>query len=198
MASTRQNPFEVIVARNVFGLRPIPEVKPAEPEAPPAPPMPEIRLTGITTLLGKPIVTLQYEDKQAKRMEFPPLLAEGESYRDLRVDHIDLDAQTVAVTIGEVRDILDFVQDGVKPMAPKAMAQAGQTPGVPTPFRPPTPLIPGSAGGQGNGSGVIVTGGANGAPAAPLQLTPEQVRQRIEEMRHKQGLPSLQPAPAGR
>src|SRR5688572_11913468 len=101
MASTRQNPFDVIVARNVFGLRPIPEAKSSEPESPPAPLLPEIRLTGITTLLGKPIVTLHYEDKQAKKTEFPPLLAEGESYRDLKVEHIDLEAQTVAVRVGQ-------------------------------------------------------------------------------------------------
>ena len=195
MASTRQNPFDVIVARNVFGLRPIPETKSPEPEAPPAPLLPEIRLTGITTLLGKPIVTLQYEDKQAKKTEFPPLLAEGESYRDLKVEHIDLEAQTVAVRVGQTRDILDFVQDGVKPSTPKAMAQAGSP--IPPSFQPP-PIAPRSNPGQGGGREVLVTGGGAPAPMAPPQLTPEQIRQRIEEARQKQGLPPLPTAPARR
>src|SRR5947209_11064533 len=50
-AITADNPFQSIVDRNVFGLKP-PPPPPAAPE-PPKPPLPPIALTGIMTGIGK-------------------------------------------------------------------------------------------------------------------------------------------------
>src|SRR5215213_5970102 len=83
MANVQESPYRVIAVRNPFGLRPIPIPVEKAPEPPPGPPLPEIKFTGITTLLGAAMVTLQYEDKEAKKMEFPPLLREGEKYKNL-------------------------------------------------------------------------------------------------------------------
>src|SRR5262245_30678315 len=83
VANVQESPYRVIAARNPFGLRPIPILVEKAPDPAPTPPLPEIRITGITTLLGAAVVTLQYEDKEAKKVEFPPLLREGESYRNL-------------------------------------------------------------------------------------------------------------------
>src|SRR2546430_2641864 len=49
-SSDNNNPYQAIVERNVFGLKPIPP--PAPPAEAPKPPV-NITLTGITTLFGK-------------------------------------------------------------------------------------------------------------------------------------------------
>src|SRR5829696_571497 len=67
-AELKDNPYQVIIDRNPFGLRPIPPPPVAVVDTnPPAPPPPDIKLTGITTLLGEPRVMLQIEDKQSKK-----------------------------------------------------------------------------------------------------------------------------------
>jgi len=47
------NPYRAIVDRNVFDLKPIPPPVPVQQEKPPAPP-PNVKLTGITSIFGKP------------------------------------------------------------------------------------------------------------------------------------------------
>src|SRR6185503_7956384 len=66
LAEVKENPYQVITDRNAFGLRPIPPPPEPKKEEPPPVPPPDIKLTGITTLLGSPRVMLQVEDKQAK------------------------------------------------------------------------------------------------------------------------------------
>jgi hypothetical protein len=180
VAGIPENPSEVIVARNIFGLRPMPVVQPPPPEEPPAPPLPEIKVTGITTLLGKPIATLQYEDKEAKKIEFPPLLAEGEKYKDLIVERIDVEAQTVAIVIGDTRTTLDFVRNGVKPTASKTVAQAV------TPAATPAISFPNFPGRPNGSNGVFVAGGGVVTPQTRTQMTPEQARAYLEDWRQKQ------------
>ena len=120
VAGVTSNSYEVIVARNVFGLRPILAAEPpTQPVAPPAP-RPEIKITGITTLLGAPKALFQYEDKETKSTEFPPLLSEGESYKALTVMSIDADNSRVRIKNGDLELELDFISNGVKP-SPRAV-----------------------------------------------------------------------------
>ena len=51
VAATAGDPYSPIVARNVFGLNPPPQITPARQDS--APP-PKITLTGITTIIGPP------------------------------------------------------------------------------------------------------------------------------------------------
>jgi hypothetical protein len=149
VAGLNSNPYEVIVVRNPFGLRPIPVIEPTKPPTTPAPPLPEIKITGITTLLGAPKALFQYEDKEAKRLEFPSPLSEGESYKVLMVVSIDSENGRVCIKNGDTEMTLDFVNNGVKlpatavallPM--NAAPVAVGNPGGPASVSGPAPVIP--------------------------------------------------------
>jgi hypothetical protein len=169
VANVQESPYRVIAARNPFGLRPIPILVEKAPEPTPPPLLPEVKITGITTLLGVPVVTLQYEDKQAKKVEFPPLLREGEGYKGLVVERIDTDSETVVIRNGDLRTTLDFVHNGVKPSAqPTMVASAAPAPNL----FPPVPASP----------NVFI----GNAPNARPPLTPEQARIQAEMMRRRE------------
>jgi hypothetical protein len=169
VANVQESPYRVIVARNPFGLRPIPILVEKAPEPTPPPALPEVKITGITTLLGAARVTLQYEDKEAKKVEFPPLLREGERYKNLVIERIDTDSQTVVIRNGDVRTTLDFVHNGVKPSAQPTMVASAT----------PAPNISAS----GPTSPNVFYGNA---PNSKPPLTPEQARIQAELMRRKQ------------
>ena len=80
MAEVRDNPYQVIVARNAFALKP---PLPPTPPGPPEPPLSsiDVLLTGISTLGGGKKVLLQITDKSPSKggkPDFPPPLTEGE------------------------------------------------------------------------------------------------------------------------
>src|SRR5215475_11822548 len=66
-----ENPYQGIIDRNVFGLRPPP---PPPSNEPPKPPIPAINLTGITTLLGKKMafMTIQLPPKPGEQAKAGP------------------------------------------------------------------------------------------------------------------------------
>ena len=172
-ADVKENPYQVIIDRNPFGLKPIPEAPKAPPPEAPVTPPPEIKLTGITTLGAAPKAFLQVEDKQTKKAEFPPPLAAGESYKDLTVVSIDVDNNTVRIKNGDAETTLDFEKNGVKAtVAAAPVPHPGGIPlnpgGVPVPppggfgFNPGNPANPAAAAG---GRTAIVSGGA--ATATP-------------------------------
>jgi hypothetical protein len=174
-AEIKENPYQVIIDRNPFALKPIPPPPPPPPppvetNTPPA--APEVKLTGITTLLGAPKAFLQVEDKQAKpaKMEFPPALAVGGTFKTLEVLAIDVDAGTVKVRIGDTESTLDFINNGVKSAA--AAAAPAPHPGVIPPI--PGQTVPGMPGavnpaGANTGRGAIIGGGA---PTIPNPANP--------------------------
>jgi hypothetical protein len=140
-ADAKGNPYEMIVVRNPFGLRPISAIELTKPEVVPALVLPEIKLTGITTLLGPPKALFQYEDKQTKKVEFPSPLSEGETYKTLTVVSIDTIHKRVRINNGGTETTLDFINNGVKPMAvasvtpishPSAMLLNASVPLAPT------------------------------------------------------------------
>ena len=167
-AEIKDNPYQVIIDRNPFGLRPPPPPPEPKKEEPPPVPAPEIKLTGITDLLGSPRVMLQVEDKQTKKFSFPTI-AEGDSdsASGIAVLSIDLENQRVRIKNGEAETTLDFKNNGIKPGA-GAVASAtpvphpGVVPALATPLGIPAPAVPNAAAATptATGRGAIVGGGA--------------------------------------
>jgi hypothetical protein len=166
LAEIKENPYQVIIDRNPFNLRPIPPppAPPAETNAPAEPP-PEIKLTGITTLLGTPKVFLQLEDKKTKKPSFLTM-AEGDSENGVTIVHIDPENLKVRVKNGDAETTLDFKNNGVKPSA-GAVATAGGVPppgGVmPLQVPPIVPTVPGAQAAAANTGRAIVAGGTPSA-----------------------------------
>jgi hypothetical protein len=176
-ADLKSHPYQVIIERNPFNLRPIPPPVVAattETNAPPVPP-PEIKLTGITTLSGAPKVFLQVEDKQTKKASFPPPLAAGDSHQDIQIVWIDVENNTVRIKNGDAESTLDFDKNGVKAAVAAATTPAPGIPGLNQSVRTGVPPVPGAVAptasaapvNDGLGRGSIVAGGAPTASAAP-------------------------------
>lgn len=90
------NPYASIVARNVFGLNPIPP--PPPPDQPKGPPPPKITLTGIMTIFGPPEALFNVAG--VKRGDAPPhdesyIFTEGEEQDDVEVTSIDTNKNEV-------------------------------------------------------------------------------------------------------
>ncbi|HEY9510045.1 MAG TPA: hypothetical protein VIV82_09315 [Verrucomicrobiae bacterium] len=132
------SPYQAIVERNVFGLKP-----PTGPEEAPPPPEPpsKITLSGITTMLGnkRALLSVQVPNKPAENF----ILAEGQRDGEIEVLQIDEHAGTVKVSNHGVEQLLDFKTDGAKAQVaavpPPAPAVTPRPPGVPP---PPVRTIP--------------------------------------------------------
>src|SRR5712675_1943871 len=65
-ADTPDNPYQPIVLRNVFGIRPPPPPAPEQPITPPPAPLAKVVLTGITTMFGTQAFFEYTEQEQGK------------------------------------------------------------------------------------------------------------------------------------
>ena len=151
------NPYQGIVDRNVFGLKPPPP--PPDPEAN-KPPPPKVFLTGITTILGNKRALLKMTPpakpgQPAKEESFT--LGEGQREGDIEVLEIDEKAGTVKVNNYGTVTTLDFDKDGVK-VAGGPAPVAGGAPGRPPGFAPAPAASP-----------FMPAGGANPLPR-PMRL----------------------------
>ncbi len=169
VADAPDNPYQGIVERNVFNLKPPPR---PEDNLPPAAPPPKITLTGITTILGNKRALMKVQEPPR-----PPQPAKEESYiltegqRDGEVEVLAIDEQAGSVKVnnhGTVQE-LTFDKDGSKlpnnPAAipiPSGMPGAGATPPNANTFRfnpalrtiPPRTLrLPPMPGAQGSRPG---------------------------------------------
>jgi copper/silver efflux system protein len=120
-AGPSHNPYQAIVERNVFGLKP--PAPPAETE-PPKPEPPPITLTGITTFGTKRALMILHAvpgRTGADARPQPLVLAEGQREAGLEVLEIDAQAHIVTVNNSGVILTLTFKDNGPKPApAPKA------------------------------------------------------------------------------
>ena len=170
-AEVKENPYQVILERNPFGLRPIPIIEPPKPPEPPAPPPLEIKLTGITTLGGPPRVFLEFTDPQTKKVDRPSPMNEGEIYKDnITIVSIDAENQVVKLRVGDKERTLDFDHDGIKAGGASVAGAPVPHPGLPINPAVPPPLtsFPGTAAagaGAGPARGSIVGGASGGTPA---------------------------------
>ena len=139
---TDNNPFQRIVDRNVFGLRPPPPPPVTEP---PKAPTPKITLTGIITMLGKKRALMKTPPPPVKPGEPPQgeqyyTVGVGEQDREIEVLEIDEKAGKVKVKYSGGEPIsLNFVDNGAKPIA------AAPAPGLPGTIPGHIPQLPNPA-----------------------------------------------------
>jgi hypothetical protein len=185
-------PYQGIVDRNVFGLKPPPP--PADPEST-KPPLPKIYLTGITTFGGKRAFLKATPEKPkageaGKEQSY--MLAEGQRDGDLEMLQIDEINRTVKVKFVDTIVPLDFTNNGAKPIAAPPPAPGppgapggpaipapgggrgmkGQAPGLP----PRTLRVPGGRGTAAMGGAAAGYGGAPGAGAGYAPGTTAQTQ----------------------
>ncbi len=169
------NPYQNIVDRNVFGLKPVPVEAPKSNE-PPKPPPPPITLQGISTMLGGKKAFLKATPPSKDKgpaVEQNYMLAEGE--RDGEIEVLEIDPKAGMVKVNDYGTItnLTFLTNGVKggsvASAPNTPAPAAPTP-PPNPFAPPPgqrnfqrPLRLPVAMGGGHGVGAAQSFGGGGA-----------------------------------
>jgi hypothetical protein len=139
------NPYQPIVERNVFGLKPPPP--PPDPGAN-KPPPPKIIVTGITTLMNKKRALLKTPGPAPKpgekaKGEQSYILSVGEGQDGIEVLDIDENAGTVKVNNSGEVVTLDLVKDGQKPSAGVPTPMPGGMPGgIPAPGAIPAPVNP--------------------------------------------------------
>jgi hypothetical protein len=134
MTAEASNPYQGIVERNLFGLKPPPP--PPDPEAANKPQPSKITLTGITTILGRKLALMKTPPRAPKpgeqaKTEQAYTLAVGERQDEIEVLEIDEVAGTVKVNNAGTVETVSFDKNGVKPSSP--------VPGAP----PPTGVAPG-------------------------------------------------------
>src|SRR6266404_1212974 len=125
------SPYEGIVDRNVFGLKPPPP--PPDPEASKPPPS-KITLTGITTILGNKRALMKTPAAPGKagepsKGEQSYILTVGQREGDIEVLDIDEKAGSVKVNNAGAIVTLTFEKDGAK--LPATAAPTPGAPGVP-------------------------------------------------------------------
>lgn len=129
--SSSANPYQGIVDRNVFALKPPPPPPPAVDNTKQT--GPKIILTGITTILGKRALmkaTLPVQNEPGKPPTAPKeesfMLKEGERQGEIEVLEINDKAGTVKVNNYGVVMTLDFEKDGAKtPFGPAIAVSSG-------------------------------------------------------------------------
>src|SRR5438045_1291474 len=109
------NPYQGIIDRNVFALKPLPVA--TKDNSKDANPPPKITLTGITTILGKKQALMNVAmpakpPEPAKQKSF--ILAEGQRDGDIEVLEIDETSGTVKVDDFGTEMVLDINKDGAK------------------------------------------------------------------------------------
>jgi hypothetical protein len=142
VAISSENPYQMVVERNVFALKP-----PAPPPPDPAsikPPAPKVILNGIITLLGNKRALLKMtppaaKGEQAKEQSY--VLTEGQRDGDLEVIKIDEKAGMVTVNdFGTVTNITfdtNVTKTASAPPGTPAAAGAIPPPVMPATFTPP-------------------------------------------------------------
>jgi hypothetical protein len=150
------NPYQGIVDRNIFGLRPPPPPPSNEPVKPPAP---AVSLTGITTILGKKLafMSVQVPPKPGEQAKGGPqsfMLGVGEREGEIEVIDIDEKAGTVKLNDYGVITNVPFAKLPNTPAAPV------NTAGIPTPNPIPN---------MGN-PGVVPQRSIPGLPARTLRV----------------------------
>jgi len=139
--SSSSHPYQSIVDRNVFGLKPPPP--PAPPPNPEAnkPPPPNLTLTGITTILNQKRAFMSYT-LAAKPPEPPKtmslMLSEGQRDGDIEVMEIDIVNGTVKVNDFGTITNLSWEKNGIKTASSGGGGAApGSTGIIPTPGQNP-------------------------------------------------------------
>lgn len=179
-ADVKSNPYESIVDRNPFGLRPPPPPASNEPPPPPSAPPATVELTGITSLFQKNRALLEITPGPGKPM-LKPILSAGERIESVEVVSINVEKNEVVIKIGSTVTNLSLkvAKSGGAPAAPVPGGFA-PPPGINPAFQPSQPqaFTPNNAGRGGamtyGAGGAVGAGGNSGAStfgAAPAAAT---------------------------
>ncbi|MGD0615448.1 MAG: hypothetical protein ABSA69_08435 [Verrucomicrobiota bacterium] len=130
-ADVPDNPYQGIIDRNVFDLKP-----PVDPATlvPPAAPPPKITLTGFTTILGNKRVLFKVQlppTPPAPAKEESYILTEGQRDGDIEVLEIDNTAGIAKFNNHGTIQTLDLAEDGMKPSNTPTPQQQGLRPRLP-------------------------------------------------------------------
>lgn len=155
------NPYDGIVVRNSFGLKPPPD--PADSVKPPPPPVSaNIKLQGFTTLLGPKQVLLKIAvpaKAPEPAHEKSVVLAEGQREGEVKVLEINTVARTVKLDNAGTILSLNIKDNGDKPTPGAAPPAAGLHPAGTRPGGPPATRlsIPGSPAPAAHPAGASMT-----------------------------------------
>src|SRR5881396_1588014 len=174
LAEATSNPYEVIVERNPFGLKPPPPPAPPPTNEGQATPPAQVEVTGITSILSSKRVLLEIIPGPGKPM-LKPILAEGERVESVEVVSINVEKNEVTIKNGPITTNLTFKVAKASP-APAPTAGLNPAAGHPIVVQPTiqTPFSQNpAAAGRNN---VIVAGGSPSAPpavpAVPVPTSP--------------------------
>jgi hypothetical protein len=159
----RTNPYDAIVERNAFGLRPPPPPVTETNQAPAETPV-KVVLTGITSIFGpeQPRAFLEIVEQAPPKGGTPvpprrPILGAGDREGDVEVLSIDIGRNVVKIRNGAVESELTFEER--KPSGP---TPTGHVAGSPAPVASPAagqPIIVSSSESRG---GITMAGGGGG------------------------------------
>lgn len=105
------NPYHPIVAKNIFKLQDPPRLKQVETELPP---LAKVALTGITTILPRPLALLEWSEPGQQKKNYSTL-TEGQGEGPIEILRIDDKAGSVTIKNHGVTMTLTFEQNGAKP-----------------------------------------------------------------------------------
>ena len=171
LADVKLNPYDPIVERNPFGLKPPPPPEDPSSKIPPAPPAPPatVELTGITTIFSSKKALLEIIPGPGKPM-IRRIAVEGERFDSIEVVSIDVDKNQVVVKNGSLITNLTFKVAKSTPGPATPGAVPLPIPGI---VPPPAPFQTTHNYNQNNsGSGrksVMVSGGNNAQPHGGFQ-----------------------------
>jgi len=170
-ADTVSNPYQPIVLRNPFGIKPVPEPIAQVKEGPPVA-LPKVILTGITTMFGPPKALIEITEAEPGKAANirRPILREGE--KDGTVEVISIDPANASVRIKN---------SGFETNLNFEVAKSGSVPGGPPPLAsglvaPNVPPVAGAAPGAHPAAAATFPGmnapGANGNVSMTYNNTP--------------------------
>lgn len=140
-----ENPYNAISARNPFSLNPPPVAPPADAAVPPPPPPPiQVRLSGLTDLLGRKMAFLVLTEQGPNKQPKSRPLAEGEKESGVEVLSIDFLTRSVKLNNNGQVTNLTFQKLEAAPAAP--------APGQPNPGMRGLPAFPNNPGGPPPGT----------------------------------------------
>ncbi len=175
-ADARQNPYDAIVERNPFGLKPPPPPPDPSTNAPPAPVTPpaQVKVTGFLSVFSNNKVLLEVIPAPGKPM-LKPVLSAGERIESVEVVAINVEKNEVTIKNGTVVTNLTFeVAKSTGPTAPPPHTGVVQPPPMASPM--PAPVQTSYNQSQGSGRYAVMMAGGNSStpppanPAAPASF----------------------------